>query len=226
MALHLASTVERNGPGAPPWCVPERNLFVEIRRTPPGTERAAPRSVTSRDSLADPQSPPSLVELAQQRGFFGRLVATRDGLDGLVLRYALAIVIFPHGAQKLLGWFGGGGWTATMSALSDGLGLPAFIVGLVIVIEFFGPIALALGIFSRLAALGIAAVMLGAALTRHAQHGFFMNWSGQQGGEGFEFHILALGTSLAIFIAGSGTASVDRSATERLALAEVHSRDF
>jgi putative oxidoreductase len=138
------------------------------------------------------------------------LVRTDDDTSTTVLRLTLAAVMFPHGAQKLLGWFGGYGFEGTMGYLTQGMGLPWVVAALVIAIEFFGPIALALGFLSRVAAAGVAAVMVGAVLTSHVQHGFFMNWSGAQAGEGFEFHLLVLAITAALMIRGSGDLSLDR----------------
>jgi putative oxidoreductase len=137
------------------------------------------------------------------------LVATKPGLAPTVLRLALGVVMLPHGAQKMLGWFGGHGFSATVAGMSQ-MGLPAALVGLVIVIEFFGSLALIAGVLSRAAALGIAAVMVGAITTVHLSNGFFMNWTGAQAGEGYEFHLLAIGIALAIMITGGGSLSVDR----------------
>lgn len=125
-------------------------------------------------------------------------------------RLALGIVIFPHGAQKLLGWFGGPGLEPTLAFFSQSLGLPPALGVLVVGAEFLGGLALILGAFSRVAAIGIAAIMLGAVLTVHAPNGFFMNWYGAQQGEGFEYHLLALGLAAATLIAGSGAFSIDR----------------
>jgi putative oxidoreductase len=138
------------------------------------------------------------------------LIGTRRDPAALVLRLTLAIVMFPHGAQKLLGWFGGAGFTGTMSFFTDTVGVPLVIGVLVVISEFFGSIALALGAFSRVAAAGVFAVMVGAVLTVHLQNGFFMNWSGAQAGEGFEYHLLAMGIALALVIKGSGAFSFDR----------------
>jgi putative oxidoreductase len=147
----------------------------------------------------------------RQFGAWARaLVATERDVAATVLRLTLAVVMFPHGAQKLLGWFGGYGWEGTMGFLTGAVGLPWLVAALVIAIEFFGPIALAFGALSRVAAAGVAAVMAGAVLTSHVQHGFFMNWSGAQGGEGFEFHLLALAVAAAVIVRGSGALSVDR----------------
>lgn len=142
-----------------------------------------------------------------------RLMQTEEDAGMLLVRLALGVVMFPHGAQKLLGWFGGHGYAATMQGL--GQMLPAAIVFLVIVIEFFGALGLILGLLGRVAALGVLAVMLGAVFTIHHAHGFFMNWSGQQAGEGYEYHILAGAMALAILIKGSGSLSVDRAMSDK-----------
>ncbi|UJR86444.1 DoxX family protein [Sandaracinus amylolyticus] len=131
-------------------------------------------------------------------------------------RVLLGAVMIPHGAQKLLGWFGGHGVSATMAHLTD-MGIPAPIALLVILIESFGALFLVLGLLSRASALGIAVVMIGAALTAHLSHGFFMNWFGSQGGEGFEYHLLALGLALPIVIAGGGRHALDTWLLRRLA---------
>jgi putative oxidoreductase len=142
-----------------------------------------------------------------------RLMQTEEDVGMLLVRLALGIVMFPHGAQKLLGWFDGHGFAATMQGL--GQMLPSAIVFLVIVIEFFGALGLILGFLGRVAALGVLAVMLGALFMVHLPHGFFMNWTGQQAGEGFEYHILASAMALAILIKGSGSLSVDRAMSEK-----------
>jgi putative oxidoreductase len=125
-------------------------------------------------------------------------------LSLLILRLTLAIVLWPHGAQKALGLFGGGGIAATIGGLSGHLGIPAALVYLVIAAEFLGPIALVLGVLTRLAALGIAIDMAVAAILVHAKNGFFMNFGGHQAGEGVEYFILAVGIGLALAVAGSG----------------------
>jgi len=140
-----------------------------------------------------------------------RLMWTDDNVVGLILRLVLGIVFFPHGAQKMLGWFGGGGFAGTMAGMTK-MGLPAAIVFLVILFEFFGSLSLILGFLGRLGAIGIGIVMLGAVFTVHLKNGFFMNWSMQAGkGEGFEYHLLVLGIVLAILVTGSGRWSIDRS---------------
>jgi putative oxidoreductase len=147
-----------------------------------------------------------------------RLVQTNDSIALFIVRLALGIVMFPHGAQKMLGWFGGGGFSGTMQGMTQ-MGLPAVIVFLVILFEFFGSLLLITGCLGRLGAFGILCVMLGAVFTVHLANGFFMNWMGNQKGEGFEYHILAIAMALAVIIAGSGAFSVDRSLSDRTATA-------
>lgn len=137
-----------------------------------------------------------------------KLLATNNDILPLVLRLTLGIVMFPHGAQKLLGWFGGGGFSATMQGMTS-MGLPAVVVFLVIMAESFGALGLITGFLTRFSAFGIATVMLGAIFTVHAKVGFFMNWTGQQQGEGFEYHLLVLGIALALMLRGGGKLSVD-----------------
>lgn len=139
-----------------------------------------------------------------------KLIQTDDDVTALVLRLALGIVMFPHGAQKMLGWFGGGGFGGTMGHFTQNLGIPAVLVFLVILAEFFGSLGLLVGLLTRVAAFGIGCVIFVAALMVHLPNGFFMNWTGAQAGEGFEYHILALGLVIALLIRGSGALSVDR----------------
>lgn len=143
-----------------------------------------------------------------------KLIATDDHWTGLILRLTLGIVIFPHGAQKLLGWWGGGGWSGTLQFFEQTWGIPAVLTALVIIAEFFGALGLIFGVLTRLCAAGIGLVMLGAVFLQHWEVGFFMNWSGQQAGEGFEYHLLALGIVLTLLIVGGGRASVDRAMTK------------
>jgi len=136
------------------------------------------------------------------------LLQTDNGVVGLILRLTLAIVIFPHGAQKLLGWFGGHGFKGTMKHFTDS-GIPAVFGLLAIAAEFLGPIGLVAGLLTRIAAFGIACVMLVAIATVHWPNGFFMNWEGNQKGEGFEYHLLALGIAITLIIVGAGAGSLD-----------------
>jgi putative oxidoreductase len=143
-----------------------------------------------------------------------KLMQTDEDVGMLIVRLALGIVMFPHGAQKLLGWFGGGGFAATMEGMT-GMGLPAVIVFLVILCEFFGSLSLITGFLGRVGAFGILCVMLGAVFAVHLPNGFFMNWMGNQKGEGFEYHLLAVGMALAVMVRGSGAFSIDRSMSDK-----------
>jgi putative oxidoreductase len=130
----------------------------------------------------------------------------------LILRLSLAIVLWPHGAQKALGLFGGPGLAGTVQGLSGHFGLPVILVYLIIALEFLGPVALVLGILTRLVALGIAIDMACAAFLVHLPNGFFMNFTGQQKGEGIEYFIYAVGIALALVIAGPGRIALARRA--------------
>jgi putative oxidoreductase len=143
-------------------------------------------------------------------GFRKLLFGTQPGWSGLILRLTLALVIYPHGAQKVLGLYGGYGWSGTMTYFTDVIGLPVALGALVMLIEFLAPFALVLGLFTRGAALGLIAIMLGAIKTVHHANGFFMNWYGKQAGEGFEYHLLVIGMALALVISGAGCFSIDR----------------
>ncbi|MGH9379689.1 MAG: DoxX family protein [Thermoanaerobaculia bacterium] len=145
---------------------------------------------------------------------FRRLTATDASWATRIASLTLGIVFFPHGAQKMLGWFGGPGFAGEMELLT-GIGIPAFFAFLVILGEFFGALGLIVGFLSRAAAAGIAVIMAGAVFIAHLQHGFFMNWSGQQPGEGFEYHLLALALCAVVMIRGSGAGSVDRALAAR-----------
>jgi putative oxidoreductase len=134
---------------------------------------------------------------------------TEDDSALLVARLALGIVFLPHGLQKTLGLFGGAGFSGTMGFFTQ-QGLPSIIAFLVIIAESFGALGLIIGFLSRLAAFGIGLNMLGAILMVHLPNGFFMNWFGTQKGEGFEYHILAIGLALVVLIGGGGKWSVDR----------------
>jgi putative oxidoreductase len=138
-----------------------------------------------------------------------KLFATNKDIVPIFLRLTLGAVMFPHGAQKVLGWFGGGGFKVTLEGMT-GMGLPAAIVVMVMTAEFLGSLGLVFGFLTRLSALGVISVMLGAIFTVHQQYGFFMNWMGKQAGEGFEYHLLAIGIAVALLVRGGGAFSIDR----------------
>ena len=140
---------------------------------------------------------------------FQRLLSTRNDFAFTILRLMLGIVFFPHGAQKMLGWFGGYGFNGTMGFLTDTAGLPWIIAFLVIAIEFFGSIALIVGFATRIVAVGIISLFTGIIATSHLQNGFFMNWYGNLKGEGYEFHLLIIGMAIALLVSGAGKWSID-----------------
>ena len=137
------------------------------------------------------------------------IVKTNGGISALIARLTLGLVMFPHGAQKMLGWFGGYGFTGTMGFFTGTMHIPALFAFLAILAEFAGSLGLIVGLFGRIAAFGIACNMVVAILAVHCANGFFMNWFGAQKGEGFEYHLLAIGLALVVMIAGSGPLSLD-----------------
>jgi putative oxidoreductase len=139
-----------------------------------------------------------------------RLFATDDSTAAAFLRLTLGAVMFAHGAQKMLGWFGGYGFAGTMGYFTDGMHVPAPLAFLAIAAEFFGGLGLILGFVTRIAAFGIAATMAVAIAKVHIPFGFFMNWAGTQKGEGFEYHLLVLAMTAFLMIRGAGAFSVDR----------------
>ncbi len=138
-----------------------------------------------------------------------KLFKTTPNYALTILRVVLGIVFFAHGAQKMLGWFGGYGFSGTMGFFTQQMHIPAPLAFLAIAAEFFGGLGLILGLLSRVAAFGIAVNMLVAILTVHGQFGLFMNWGGTQKGEGFEYHLLAVAIAAAIIAEGAGALSFD-----------------
>lgn len=140
------------------------------------------------------------------------LFQTSDDRLLSVLRVVLGLVIFAHGAQKVLGWFGGYGFEGTMGFFTGQLGIPALFAFLAIAAEFAGGLGLIVGLFTRVAALGVLSVMVVATAMVHRSIGFFMNWYGQHpaGQEGFEFHILVAVIAIVLMIRGGGWLSADR----------------
>ena len=142
------------------------------------------------------------------------LLKTDNSVATFLVRVALGVVFFPHGAQKVLGWFGGHGFNGTLGFFTEKLGIPLVFALLAIAAEFLGSMALMFGLFTRVAAFGIAAVMA-VAMTMHWQHGFFMNWFGNQKGEGIEYHILALVMAIYLVIRGGGALSFDGAISQK-----------
>ena len=143
---------------------------------------------------------------------FKKLISTSNDVALTILRLVLGVVFFAHGAQKLLGWFGGYGLTATVGAFTH-MGMPAPIVYLIIATEFFGGLGLILGFLTRIPALGIGCLMVGAIFLVHLPNGFFMNWANNQKGEGIEYHLMAIAMAAVLLLRGAGAFSVDRALT-------------
>jgi putative oxidoreductase len=137
-----------------------------------------------------------------------KLMGTTHDVGLTILRLVLGVVFFAHGAQKLLGWFGGYGFHGTMGFFEH-MGLPAPVAFLVICTEFFGGLGLIVGLLTRIAALGIGIEMMVAVFMVHLPNGFFMNWMGTQKGEGFEYHLLAISMAAVLLLRGAGAFSVD-----------------
>lgn len=149
------------------------------------------------------------------RTLVNAITGTDKALAPVALRLALAAVIFPHGAQKLLGWFGGYGYEGTMGFFTSTMGIPWILALGVILVEFFAPLFLVAGAAVRPAALAIGTVLGTAMVKVHLANGFFMNWMGTQKGEGVEFFVLVLGIALALVISGAGRFSVDRAISKK-----------
>jgi putative oxidoreductase len=141
---------------------------------------------------------------------FRKLVSTSNDFTLTIVRLVLGVTFFAHGAQKMLGWFGGYGFHGTMGFFTQQMGIPAPLAFLAICAEFFGGLGLLIGLLGRIAALGIIVNMLVAIVTVHHVNGFFMNWTGQQKGEGFEYHLLAIALAIVVLVKGSGAISIDR----------------
>ena len=153
------------------------------------------------------------------------LIATEDRFAPTLVRLTLGIVFFFHGMQKLFGWFGGFGFNGTLHFFTDQMHVPVVFAVLAILAEGLGSLGLLLGFLSRVAAFGIACNMVVAVYMVHRFNGIFMNWAGNQKGEGFEFHILALGLCLFVMIYGGGAWSVDLALTKKYAAASLeHAR--
>jgi putative oxidoreductase len=138
-----------------------------------------------------------------------KLMGTSNDVAFTILRFVLGVVFFAHGAQKMLGWFGGYGFHGTMGFFEH-IGMPAPVAFLVICTEFFGGLGLIVGLLTRIAALGIGGEMIGAIFIVHLPNGFFMNWFGNQKGEGVEYHLLVIAMAAALLLRGGGAFSVDR----------------
>jgi len=146
---------------------------------------------------------------------FRKLIATDNDIATTILRLVVGVVFFAHGAQKMLGWFGGYGFSGTMGFFTGMMHIPAPFAFLAIAAEFFGGLGLIFGLLTRVAAFGIFCNMVVAVAMVHHNFGLFMNWTGQQKGEGYEYHLLALAIMVFLMIRGAGAASVDRLLSSR-----------
>ena len=141
---------------------------------------------------------------------FQKLLSTSNDFALTILRVVLGIVFFAHGSQKMLGWFGGYGFSGTMNFFTHDMHVPAVLAFLAIAAEFFGGLGLLIGLLTRIAAFGVTMNMLVAIFMVHLPNGLFMNWSGQQKGEGIEYHLLVLAMTVGIMMRGAGALSADR----------------
>ncbi len=140
-----------------------------------------------------------------------KLVESKSGYSTLALRIPIGIVFMAHGAQKLFGWFGGYGLEGTgqwMASIGLGPGmLMAFLAGSG---EFFGGLAILLGILTRPAAAVLSVTMLVAIFAVHFEHGLFMS------NGGYEFALALLAASVSLMMSGSGKLSIDQIISQRL----------
>lgn len=141
-------------------------------------------------------------------GKMAALLITNGGVAALIIRITLGVVMSAHGSMMALGWFGGPGVMASARQLREHSGVPIVIGAFFTLVELFAGLALVVGLLTRPAALGIAAIMVGATVI-HLSDGFFMNWFGQKNGEGYEYCLLALAMALSVMITGAGAFSID-----------------
>lgn len=147
---------------------------------------------------------------------FKKVIATRDDTALFFLRLLLGIVFFPHGMQKVFGWFGGPGFSGAMEGFTVKMGIPTVFAFLAILAESAGSVGLITGFLTRIAAFGITCNMVVAVAMIHFKNGFFMNWFGKQSGEGFEYHILVIAITVALMLKGAGRWSVDGFLTKKM----------
>lgn len=145
-----------------------------------------------------------------------KLFQTDEAWSSFILRVMLGLVMFPHGAQKMLGWYGGFGFSGTLGMFTEQMHLPLVVAFLVIIGEFFGSLGLLVGFLTRFTAASMAAIMVGAIAMVHWPNGFFMNWFGKQAGEGYEYHLLVIAICAALMLMGAGRWSVDGEIAKRL----------
>lgn len=141
-----------------------------------------------------------------------KILSSSAAYDTLPIRLAAGVIFSAHGAQKLFGWFGGyglegtGAWMASIG-IEPGVLMAALAGGA----EFFGGLALILGVLVRPAALVLAVTMAVAIVSVHLSNGLFM------ANNGYEFGLALLALSVALFFRGAGGLSIDRFISDRLA---------
>lgn len=156
------------------------------------------QTITTSDPVVAPES----------SGWVQSLFATEPRFAGLVARVALGAVMLPHGLQKTAGWFGGYGFKGTMGLFTDTLHIPAVFAFLAILAESLGALLLLAGLATRAAAAAMI-VLMAVAMSYHVENGFFMNWFGNQKGEGYEYHLLVIALAGVSVLLGGGAASAD-----------------
>ena len=139
-----------------------------------------------------------------------KLLSTPNDPTLTLARIILAVIFFAHGSQKMFGFFGGRGVSGTIEIFQQTMGIPAPLTILAMTAEVFGAAGLFLGLFSRIAAMGVLVVMVVAPFANHLYPNFFMNWQGRQMGEGYEYHLLAIALIVTILVRGGGALSLDR----------------
>ena len=147
---------------------------------------------------------------SKEVGFMRFLYHTDSNMAGLIARVFIGAVILPHGLPKLLSF------EQSVGGLASGVGLPYYIAVLVVIAESVGAVSLIIGFLSRFCALSMIVIMAGAVQLFHFKHGFFMNWKGNQTGEGYEYHLLVVGLALVVVVCGSGRFSIDGLITKLL----------
>jgi putative oxidoreductase len=154
--------------------------------------------------------------------FSQKIFSTENNYSWTILRVTLGVVMLAHGVQKAFGWFGGYGWDGTMGYFTGMVGLPSILAAFIILIESLGAFLLIIGFAGRINAAIIGMVMIGAFFVDHVHNGFYMNWFGNQKGEGFEFDLLFVAISAALAVNGSGALSIDRLIAARSSRLPVH----
>jgi putative oxidoreductase len=132
-----------------------------------------------------------------------------------VARLVLALVFLGHGTQKVFGWFGGLGFSGTLDVFEQTMGIPPALTVMAMSAEVLGGLGLIAGLLTRIAACGVLVVMIVAPFANGLYVRFFMNWTGRNAGEGFEYHLLAIALILVVLVHGGGAWSLDGAIASR-----------